>query len=155
MEQNWEKLYGLCFYCGQSKSYYDWCPSCDNQKLVENFPNWTSGDKKIDEFIQDTQRNAKSYSTYLEWIPGEQFEEVKLYDNAFSTRYIAKWINGERNTNFLTDNIMAIGRKRSDPIPVIIKFLKMDEINLLDLVNINILFYFKFCIYILNNFKLL
>ena len=155
MEQNWEKLYGLCFYCGQSKSYYDWCPSCDNQKLVENFPNWTSGDKKIDEFIQDTQRNAKSYSTYLEWIPWEQFEEVKLYNNAFSIRYIAKWINGERNTNFLTDNIMAIGRKRSDPIPVIIKFLKMDEINLLDLVNINILFYFKFCIYILNNFKLL
>ena len=137
MEQNWEKLYGLCFYCGQSKSYYDWCPSCDNQKLVENFSNWTSGNKEIDEFIQDTQRNAISYSTYLEWIPWDQFEKMELYEDSFDTRYITNWINGERNTDFWMDNTTTISREGSDPVPVIIKFLKEDDINLLDLVNIN------------------
>jgi len=87
-------LYGLCSHCEQPKSYYDWCPSCDNQKLVDNFSNWTSGNKEIDKFIQDTQRNARSYSTYLEWISWEQFEKIELRKNSFDTRYIAEWIDG-------------------------------------------------------------
>ena len=41
----------------------------DNRELVAKFSNWTSRDKEIDEFIQDAQRNTKSYSMYLEWIP--------------------------------------------------------------------------------------
>src|ERR1051325_8692669 len=108
MEQNWQDLYGLCSCCERPKSYYGWCSSCDNQKLVENFSNWTSGDKEIDEFIQDTQRNAGSYSTYLEWIPWEQFEEIELYQDAFDTNYIAKWISGERNTDFWMDDTAII-----------------------------------------------
>jgi len=152
MEQNLEELYGLCYRCGQPKSYYDWCPSCDNQKLVAKFPNWTSGDKEIDEFIQDTQRHARSYSTYLEWIPWEQFEEIKLYFNGFDTKYIARWINGERNTNFWMDDTMVLNRERIERIPVIIKFLKEEEIDLLEWVstrNITTLFFINFYIYLI------
>src|ERR1051325_3227627 len=130
-------LYGSCSHCKKSKSYYDWCPSCDNQKLVNNFSNWTSGNKEIDEFIQDTQRNARSYSTYLEWIPWEQFEKIELLKDAFSTRYIAEWIDGERNTNFWTDDTVITSRERIEQIPVTIKFLKEGEIDLLDLVSIS------------------
>src|ERR1043165_2818019 len=112
MEQDWENLYGLCSHCGQPKSYYDWCPSCENQKLVENFSNWTSGNKEIDEFIQDTQRNAISYSTYLEWISWDQFDEIKLYFDGFDKQYIAKWINGERNIDFWIDNNIILFQDR-------------------------------------------
>ena len=143
MEQNWEKLYGLCSRCEKPKSYYDWCSFCDNQELIANFSNWTSGDKGIDEFIRDTQRNSRSYSTYLEWIPWEQFEELKLRDSFFYTSYIAKWINGERNTNFWMDDTVVQSKERIERIPVIIKFPKEKEIDLLELVsnsNITILF---------------
>ena len=141
MEQNWENLYGLCSLCGQPKSYYDWCPPCDNQNLVENFSNWTSGNKEIDEFIQDTQRNAISYSTYLEWIPWKQFEEIELHKNYFDTRCIAKWINGERNIDLWIDDTMVVSRKRSDPVPVSIRFFSeiyiSEGFNLLDGVSEN------------------
>ena len=123
MERNWEELYGICSRCQKPKSYYDWCSLCDNKKLVEQFSNWASGNKDIDEFIRDTQRNATSYSTYLEWIPWEQFEEIKLFDDNWDKKYIAKWINGERNTDFWMDDTKVINRKRSVTVPVSIRFL--------------------------------
>jgi hypothetical protein len=142
MEQNLEELFGLCPHCEQPKSYYDWCPSCDNQKLVANFSNWTSGNEEIDEFIRGTQENARSYSTYLEWIPWEQFEKMELSKNHFDTKCIAQWNNGERNTNYWMD-MDDTRRSRSDPIPVSIRFfskLYRDQgFNLIDGVNINTL----------------
>ncbi|CAG8717303.1 11430_t:CDS:1, partial [Funneliformis mosseae] len=59
----------FCSLCEKPKSYFDWCPKCDCQKLIDEFSNWTSGNKYIDEFLQDNQRTAISYTSYLEWIP--------------------------------------------------------------------------------------
>ncbi|RGB40451.1 kinase-like domain-containing protein [Rhizophagus diaphanus] len=42
----------------------------------ENFKNWTSGNKNIDELIQQSQLNALHPSKFLEWIPFENFENV-------------------------------------------------------------------------------
>ena len=118
MEKN-QELYGLCSYCEKPKSYYDWCPSCDNQKLENEFSNWTSGNEKIDELIRDTQRNATSYTSYLEWIPWEKLENVKKFERiTYCTMYEAKWIEGERITDYFEDSVK---RKRSTPIPVFIE----------------------------------
>jgi hypothetical protein len=101
MEQNWEKLYGLCSCCEQPKSYYDWCPSCDNQYLDKKFSDWTSGNEEIDELIRDTQRNATSYTSYLEWIPWEKLTNLKMFNGfTYCTMYEAEWTEGERITNY-------------------------------------------------------
>ena len=55
-----------------------WCQNCDVNNLCKNFCNWTSGNSKIDEFIQHTQINAKENLDYLEWIEFDQFDLIKF-----------------------------------------------------------------------------
>ncbi|CAB5352454.1 unnamed protein product [Rhizophagus irregularis] len=46
--------------------------------LETNFTNWTSGNGKIDDFIQERQLKINEYDDIvLEWIPYKQFKKVK------------------------------------------------------------------------------
>ncbi|CAB4442588.1 unnamed protein product [Rhizophagus irregularis] len=57
---------------------YSWCESCEINFLKENFTNWTSGNKEIDNFIQKMQLKITSrYDIILEWIPYNQFDNIK------------------------------------------------------------------------------
>ena len=61
----------------------------------QNFDKWTSKNEFIDKFIQETQLNAKHVFQILEWIPYNQFENVKFLDKGgFSTIYRAIWLDG-------------------------------------------------------------
>jgi hypothetical protein len=52
--------------------------------------NWTSGNEKIDNFIQNIQ--LKFSKTSLEWIPYYQFDEInEIGKGGFSTVYSAIW----------------------------------------------------------------
>ncbi|GBC02762.1 hypothetical protein RclHR1_04800002 [Rhizophagus clarus] len=61
-----------------------------------NLVKWTSGNKKIDDFIQKMRlRLNKRDGIILEWIPYDQFNEIReigKYD--FKTTYSAIWKNG-------------------------------------------------------------
>jgi hypothetical protein len=55
-----------------------------------------SGNEKIDEFIQEMQlENFSSHITLFEWIPYNQFSDIKQIskDNT-TTLHSAVWING-------------------------------------------------------------
>ncbi|POG61164.1 kinase-like domain-containing protein [Rhizophagus irregularis DAOM 181602=DAOM 197198] len=66
------------------------------KKFKENFKNWTSGNKNIDEFIQQSQLNAFYCSKCLEWIPFENFENVTYLTRVgFSKIYSADWPEGK------------------------------------------------------------
>ena len=58
--------------------------------------NWTSGNEKIDDFIQEVQLKTNDYNDIvLEWIPYNQFNEIKETDkNGLITVYSAIWKNG-------------------------------------------------------------
>src|SRR2546421_7102049 len=43
--------YKLCDECGQINTGY-WCRPCNSNHFRQVFDKWTSGDKKVDEFIQ-------------------------------------------------------------------------------------------------------
>jgi hypothetical protein len=46
--------------------------------LKNHFENWTSGNKKIDEFIQKMQSKITSCNEIaVEWIPYDQFNNIK------------------------------------------------------------------------------
>ncbi|UZO13012.1 uncharacterized protein OCT59_004518 [Rhizophagus irregularis] len=71
-----------------------WCKPCQMDYLKKNFINWTSGDKKIDKFIQDRQVNHVDhhYDPILEWISYDQFDNVKeLGKNGIITICTAIW----------------------------------------------------------------
>ena len=70
-----KQVYGICRECNEPGTGEDWCQPCNAKRFKDNFKNWTSGNKYIDEFIQQSQLNAVYFSKKLEWIP---FENLKI-----------------------------------------------------------------------------
>jgi hypothetical protein len=64
--------------------------------LKNKLKNWTSGNEKIDEFIQKKQLKIKDDNDVVfEWIPYNQFNVIKKTDrNDLITVYSAIWKDG-------------------------------------------------------------
>ena len=89
------KKYGLCKECKQSNTVFDWCQQCNAKHFQQNFPNWTSGNHDIDEFIQKTQLKARNYLEVIEWVEYDRLENVEyLAKGGFGTTYKAIWKDG-------------------------------------------------------------
>jgi hypothetical protein len=89
------KKYGLCKECGQPSTGYSWCQPCNSKHFQQDFNKWTSGNKEIDEFIQNFQLNATCQQEVLEWIPYEKFRDIEyVAKGGFGTIYKAKWDDG-------------------------------------------------------------
>ncbi|CAB5380281.1 unnamed protein product [Rhizophagus irregularis] len=69
-----------CKKCGEiyTIKYNKWCKPCQINNLKQNFTNWTSGNEKIDDFIQEMQCKINNCNDIIvEWIPYNQFNNVK------------------------------------------------------------------------------
>ena len=90
-----KQAYGICGECNEPGTGYNWCQPCNAKRLKDNFKNWTSGNKDIDEFIQQAQLNAVHYTKYLEWIPFEKFQNITyITKGGFGKIYSAEWPEG-------------------------------------------------------------
>ncbi|RGB30364.1 kinase-like domain-containing protein [Rhizophagus diaphanus] len=90
-----KEVYGVCGECNEPGTGLYWCQPCNAKRFKENFKNWTSGNKNIDELIQQSQLNAFFCSKCLEWIPFETFKNVTyLTRGGFSKIYSADWPEG-------------------------------------------------------------
>ena len=49
----------LCPECNKPDGLY-WCQQCNGKRFQQDFHKWSSGNKFIDKFIQETQLTAKS-----------------------------------------------------------------------------------------------
>ncbi|GBB97035.1 hypothetical protein RclHR1_00290033 [Rhizophagus clarus] len=85
-------------YCTKCNDLYTdarrkWCKSCKINLLKENFTNWTSGNEKIDNFIQEMQTKINHLNDIIfKWIPYDQFNDIKeIGDDGFSKLYLGKW----------------------------------------------------------------
>jgi len=86
----------LCPECNKPNTYDYWCNQCNAKRFQQDFPNWTSGNKYIDNFIQETQLNAQEFLEVLEWIPYNRLTNIKyLAKGGFSTVYNAIWLGGD------------------------------------------------------------
>ncbi|RHZ60301.1 hypothetical protein Glove_355g70 [Diversispora epigaea] len=89
------KDYGICEECGNENTDEEWCLQCNSQHFQQNFGNWTSGNKDIDEIIQESQSNCINYLSFIEWIPYSKFENIKYIDKGgFGKIYSATWKEG-------------------------------------------------------------
>ncbi|CAB4420298.1 unnamed protein product [Rhizophagus irregularis] len=67
--QKKEKNYtGICGEYNEPGTGLYWCQPCNAKRFKENFKNWTSENKNIDELIQQSQLNAFFASKCLECI---------------------------------------------------------------------------------------
>ncbi|POG80525.1 kinase-like domain-containing protein [Rhizophagus irregularis DAOM 181602=DAOM 197198] len=90
-----KQAYGICGECNEPGTGSNWCQPCNAKRFKDNFKNWTSGSKDIDEFIQQSQLNAVHYRKYLEWIPFENFKDITfITKGGFGKIYSAKWPEG-------------------------------------------------------------
>ncbi|RIB22241.1 kinase-like domain-containing protein [Gigaspora rosea] len=86
-----------CNKCGHQKLHSVWCEQCEREIFKSDFPNWTSGNKIIDNFIQETQLSATTKFNFLEWIPFSSLTNIKpIGKGGFSEVFSAKWIDGPR-----------------------------------------------------------
>ena len=85
-----------CDKC-QTTRYSDrFCEGCISLHLQSLFNTWTSGNEIIDDFIHQCQILSSLPKNILEWIPFDQFEDVKkLTEGGFSTIYKATWRRGD------------------------------------------------------------
>src|SRR5215510_4154503 len=69
--------YDYCPQCKKANHDWAWCNPCDRKALVDKFDTWSTGNKDLDLFIQETQRTAKHHERYLEYVPYDRFIDVK------------------------------------------------------------------------------
>ncbi|RHZ80036.1 hypothetical protein Glove_139g96 [Diversispora epigaea] len=84
-----------CPECNQRNITWGWCKPCNSKRFQNDFNSWTSGNDKIDKFIQDSQLNANNHYQVIEWIPYDRFKDVKqIGEGGFGTIHYARWIDG-------------------------------------------------------------
>jgi hypothetical protein len=69
-----------CKECGKDYTYvnYKWCKQCQIDNLKRNFANWTSGNGRIDNLVQEMQLKINSKKDIVfEWILYNQFKDIK------------------------------------------------------------------------------
>ena len=98
-----EYLVERCVKCDKiyTDEGYKWCRTCQINNLKENFTNWTSGNKKIDNFIQEIQLKINNYNDIVfEWVPYNQFDDIEEISNhCFAIIYSGKWKDGPLEYN--------------------------------------------------------
>src|ERR1051325_2507380 len=83
-----------CEACSKADLYNlgQWCKQCQISYLKKNFTNWTSGNEKIDGFIQEMQLSINYYKwdILFEWVPYDQFDNIKeIGKSHYATMYSA------------------------------------------------------------------
>jgi hypothetical protein len=97
--QNGNKINENCEKCNEQING-EWCKSCRINFFKENFTNWTSENKRIDDFIQEVQLNISCKDIVFEWIPYNQFNNIKEIErDNFSTLKLSIWNNGPLSYN--------------------------------------------------------
>src|SRR5437016_5207962 len=95
-----------CEKCGIQyiDSEYKRCEPCQINYLKSNFTNWTSENKKIDDFIQNIQLRLDD-DRIFEWVSYNQFNDTKeINKKPFITTYSAIWRNGPLYYNYKSMN---------------------------------------------------
>jgi len=134
--------YDYCPQCKKANTNWVWCNPCDRKALVDKFNTWSTGNKALDLFIQETQRTATSYESnrkgsYLEYVPYDRFTNVKSLgglgdftaktwlDSRLGEVFTATWLDGKREVAWNN-------KGRSSPLTVslevVVSSTKIDHI---------------------------
>ncbi|RHZ44050.1 hypothetical protein Glove_768g6 [Diversispora epigaea] len=108
----------ICPECNQERNKYSkWCKPCNSKHFQNDFNNWTSGNDKIDKFIQNAQLNANHDLDVIEWIPYDRFKDIKqIGKGGFGTIHYARWIDGYINEWDIENQQWKRDRKYSEEV---------------------------------------
>ncbi|GBB99987.1 hypothetical protein RclHR1_00370028 [Rhizophagus clarus] len=110
--------FGVCSVCKEPNTGYAWCNKCDPGRFVKEGK--TSGNKEMDFFIFERQKQTLHYYDNLEWIPYNKFSDIKpIGEGGFSKIYYAIWLEGAPTFDK--------NKSRTGPIDVALKKLKNSD----------------------------
>lgn len=116
-----------CAICNMECTTLFYCQPCNARKFQSRFKDWTSGIEKLDEFIQKSQVEAKKHSEIIEFIPYENFRDVRYeIDGGFGCLYSATWKPGPIET-FMEWNGQQKDWKRKKSELVALKRFKISQ----------------------------
>ncbi|CAG8784176.1 10074_t:CDS:2, partial [Acaulospora morrowiae] len=94
-------------------------------RLTNAFSNWTSGNSRLDQFIQQTQLENPDSRFHMQWINYDDFSDIKFVaKGGHSSVYSATWLN---KTDQVWDGVKQTFVEK--PLVVALKVLK-DSQNL-------------------------
>ncbi|GBB88498.1 hypothetical protein RclHR1_15000002 [Rhizophagus clarus] len=103
---------------------------CNAIYFQQNFENWTSGNKYVDKFIQDTQLSAHTtdgvLSDALEWIPYNRLnniEKIGVNKANWIDGHIKEWDNENKNWKRYNENMVVILNNLKNPNDLTIEFI--------------------------------
>ncbi|GES99027.1 kinase-like domain-containing protein [Rhizophagus clarus] len=106
----------ICLYCQQPETDFKWCQNCNSERFQHGFYKWTSGNKYIDNFIQERLRNIKyltkgGFSTIYNaiWLDGF----IKWWDNETQT-----WYRNFSYLNYINKNDHEIAKEENIKSPL-------------------------------------
>jgi hypothetical protein len=107
----------FCQNCGKYLEYESWCKPCQINDLKEIIGYWTSGNEKIDNFIQEMQLQINNYDDIVvEWISYNQFEYIKeiIGKDGSEKLHLAIWKDGplEFDDDMITKSYIRNNNKR-------------------------------------------
>ncbi|RHZ82713.1 hypothetical protein Glove_104g23 [Diversispora epigaea] len=115
----------ICQECNQKYFEY-WCKPCTSTHFKNDFDKWTSGNTKLDKFIQDAQLNADMCWKVIEWIPYDSFQDIEqIAKGGYGTVYYADWTDG----NIINWDIKNQQWERQSQLVVLKKFNGIVDIN--------------------------
>src|ERR1044072_6221094 len=87
-----------CEECGEKYTdiWGKWCKPCSIDYIETYFTNQISGNKKVDDLIEEMRLKIIHYSDIIfEWIPHNQFYDIEeISKGDFATVYSAIWRDG-------------------------------------------------------------
>jgi len=84
-----------CKKCRSTRYSNKFCENCISLHLQSLFNTWSSGNYVVDNFIQQCQIKSSLPTQIMEWIPYDQFYDVKkLTEGGFSSIFTATWTKG-------------------------------------------------------------
>ncbi|UZN99810.1 uncharacterized protein OCT59_001076 [Rhizophagus irregularis] len=93
-----------CKICCSTKIEHKWCNSCHINLIRKNFINGNSGNKEVDNYIQEMQLSVSNSCTIVfEWIPYDRFDNInKIGEDNICVVYSAIWKDGPLHYEYTT-----------------------------------------------------
>ncbi|CAG8461266.1 11555_t:CDS:2 [Ambispora gerdemannii] len=110
------EYYGTCSTCNRFNTNIAWCQTCDPEILL------------LPDSSKKTQKKSESYDEHLEYIPFEEFADVKYVGSGrFSSVFSAVYLDGVK----VTVNENGVWkRKRSGPVNVALKVFDQASVEI-------------------------
>jgi len=142
----------ICKECNQEYYGY-WCTPCNSKHFQNDFSKWTSGNDKIDKFIQDAQLNANKKGQVIEWIPYDRFKDVKqIGKGGFGTIHYARWIDGYIRDWIIENQQWKRNGEREVALKKFDNFVNfndvLNEVNIL--INNPLLYFYSFILFLVK-----